>query len=168
MLQLDSELTGYIHKEVLQGEADWEINFGRANVVLFEKVFAGMFKQVTSVASPLKVLNPSALPPGTKAVIKPILEDYQLSTPKQSKTKYFEVWIKYRMQLYDTKGKLIEDWPFTAYGRNQKELLGSSDALNEATRRAMRDAATAVVLDFMKQRKVNQYFYDAKSTAKTK
>ena len=166
-LNLNSDLSGYVHKEVLQGEADWEINFARANVILFKQVMAGIYQQVHSIPSNSDNLAGTALPVGTKAVITPVMEDYQLSTPKQSKTKYFEVWIKYRMQLYDTSGKLIEDWPFTAYGRNRKDLLGASDALNEATRRAMRDAATAVVLDFMKQPKVNRFFYDS-TAAKAK
>ena len=158
VLHLEPALTGYVHDEVLEGEADWEVNFGRANVVLFQRVMAGMFKETLTREG----VEPGPLPPGSKAVIKPVMEDYQLSTPKQSKTKYYEVWIKYRLQVYNTEGSLVEDWPFTAYGRNRAGMLGAKDSLNEATRRAMRDAATAVVLDFMKQRKIQRYFYGDK------
>jgi hypothetical protein len=59
-----------------------------------------------------------------------------------------EVWIRYRLKVYDTDGKLVSNWPVAAYGKSQTTTLGNSDALQRAAILAMRDAAALMIMKF--------------------
>lgn len=158
-LWVEDEFRDYVHHEEIDGGPDWEISFGQTHVNLFRQVLPGLFERVVMVESLEQGLEQAT---DVQAVINPVMVDYQFSTPQQSKTDYYEVWIKYRLQVYGRDGKLISDWPFTAYGRKASGFGQGREALRTATRRAMRDAAAAVVLEFMEQPGVEAYF---KSTA---
>ena len=78
---------------------------------------------------------------------------FQISIPAQTSSDLYEVWIKYRLRLYDNKGELIVEWEFPAYGRANREdyrLLSDKDepALEDATMTALRDAAAEISLRF--------------------
>ncbi len=150
-LLLEDSLRNYVHHEKFEKEADWNIQFGVANVALFTQIMQGMFEGVGVV---------NQLVPGRRyaTVIKPRMLDYQLSTPSLSSSDYYEVWIKYELEILTGNGQSVTSWPFTAYGRNPKQFGAAEAALAEATRRAMRDAAAAVVLDFMNAPNVKAHF----------
>ncbi len=150
-LLLEDSLRNYVHEEKFADEADWKVQFGIANVALYTQMMEGMFERVEVVNK----LNPNRRY-GT--IIKPRMADYQLSTPTLSSTDYYEVWIKYELEVLTGKGTPVTSWPFTAYGRNPKKFGAAESALAEATRRAMRDAAAAVVLDFMNEPAVKAHF----------
>lgn len=152
-LLLESSLASHTHSETLPDGSQWTVQLGQANAALFSEMCASLFRAVQRVQSTRG---------GTgqlHAVIKPVMQEYQFSTPAQSKTEYFETWIKYELELYDNKGNKITNWPFTAYGRSREgESASTEQALQRATRRAMRDAAAAVTLEFMRQPAVESYF----------
>jgi hypothetical protein len=151
-LYLGDAFVNHVHRETLPGGRDWSIDLGEANATLFRQLVTGMFEEVAPVQ---RLAAGGAL----DAVIRPSIEDYQFSTPQQSGTDYFEAWIEYRMHVYSPRGKLVAEWPVTAYGRSPAEFLGANDALLEASVRAMRDAAAAVVLGFAQRPAVRAYLY---------
>lgn len=150
-LYIPPELRGYKHREKPDKGADWTIVFGEANAKLFEAVLGGMFEPLTVVYSLDAV-------PDNATIIRPVMQDYQFSTPGMSKGEYYEVWIKYSLQMLQPKNKQLLDWHFTAYGREESSGSSAAKAMREASRRAMRDGAAAVVLGLPKQAKVREQF----------
>ena len=54
-------------------------------------------------------------------VLKPAIAEVQFSLPEQTRSDYYEVWIRYEFDLYDRSGRLIGNWQLPAYGKaNQK------------------------------------------------
>lgn len=150
-LYIPPELRSYTHSEKPEKGAQWTIFFGESNARLFESVLRGMFEPLTVVYS----LDDAA---DDATLIRPVMHDYQFSTPGMSKGDYYEVWIKYSLQMLQPKNKQLLDWHFTAYGREESSGNSASSAMQEASRRAMRDAAAAIVLGFTKQAKVREQF----------
>jgi hypothetical protein len=151
ILYIPPELGAYIHREKPEKGADWTIVFGDANAKLFEAVLQGMFE-------PLSVVYSLDGVPDNATIIRPVMHDYQFSTPGMSKGDYYEVWIKYSLQLVQPKHTQLLDWHFTVYGREESSGSSAANAMREASRRAMRDGAAAVVLGFPRQAKVRDQF----------
>ncbi|MDJ0699837.1 MAG: hypothetical protein QNJ07_08280 [Woeseiaceae bacterium] len=83
-------------------------------------------------------------------MIEPSIDGFEFSTPEQSQTQAFAVWIRYRMLIFDSAGNKYANWPVSAYGKSQKEGLGGSDSLHRAAILAMRDAAALIVTQMEK------------------
>lgn len=150
-LYISPELRNHTHNEKLEKGADWTIVFGEANARLFESLLRGMFEPLTVVYSLDDVADGATL-------VQPIMQDYQFSTPGMSRGDYYEVWIKYSLQLLQPKNRELLNWHFTAYGREESSGSSAAAAMQEASRRAMRDAAAAVVLGFPQQAGVQAQF----------
>lgn len=116
----------------------WAIDLSAANQALFRRVFGAMFASVT----PVEDVDAQ----GVDLVLKPSLMDFRISTPANGATKFFEAWISYRVGVYAPGSGRIAMLPIDAYGRSSNPLLGDDEALRQAARRALRDAATALVL----------------------
>jgi hypothetical protein len=144
-LHLSDDLRRYAHKEKLETGGDWEIDLGSAQTVMFDNLLTGMFRQVKVVPNPVA-------PGGEVAgVLVPNLEEVQFSTPDQTRTDYFEVWVRYKFQLYDRDGTLAGEWPLTAYGKaNAKHygMSGRQPALQAAAISALRDAMAFFTVQF--------------------
>ncbi len=153
IVYITPELRRYVHRYEPEQGAEWTIVFGDSQEKLFKSVFNGMFEKVELV------FDAEALPEDA-TVFTPVMRDFQFSTPGMSKTDYYEVWIKYSLRLSRGGGKPLLDWPFTAYGREEDSGHSAAGAMREASRRAMRDAAAAVVLNFLKQPAAKKYFSD--------
>ncbi len=152
-LLLDPTIRNYRYQENEPDRAAWTVEFGESNARLFQQIFTGMFRQLVTLEQEGK-----ALPPNIDILLQPVLMDYQISTPAVSKSDYFEVWIKYKLRVADPNRQPVTDWIFTAYGRTPKAGSGGPEAaLQEATRRAMRDAAAAIVTGFLRQPGVQAY-----------
>lgn len=151
IVYITPELQRYVHRYEPEQGADWTVVFGDSQEKLFKSVFTGMFEQVELV------FDAEAIPEDA-TVFTPVMRDFQFSTPGMSKTDYYEVWIKYSLRLSRGSGKPLLDWPFTAYGREEDSGRSAAGALREASRRAMRDAAAAIVLNFLKQPAAKKYF----------
>ena len=48
--------------------------------------------------------------------------------PDQTRSNYYEVWIRYKFELFDREGGLIGDWNLPAYGKASNKNYGSSTA----------------------------------------
>ena len=84
------------------------------------------------------------------ALIEPSIDAFEFSTPAQSQTDAFAVWIRYRLIIFDSNGNKFANWPVSAYGKSQKQGLGGSDSLQRAAVLAMRDAAALIVTQLEK------------------
>jgi hypothetical protein len=142
-VRMPAEFEHYIHEEMVYGHEEWSIDLGRSNAALFEQLFAYMFSEVT-ILGPDD--NPQLMP--LDALIEPTIDAFEFSTPGQSNTEAFAVWIRYRLKVFDPDGNLVSNWPVAAYGKSQTTKLGGSSALQRAAVLAMRDAAALMIMKF--------------------
>jgi len=142
-VRMPVEFEHYIHEEQVYGHGEWSIDLGRSNAALFEQLFAYMFSSIT-------ILSPDDDPQlmGLDALIEPSIDAFEFSTPGQSSTEAFAVWIRYRLKVFDPDGKLVSNWPVAAYGKSQTTKMGGSSALERAAVLAMRDAAALMIMKF--------------------
>lgn len=142
-VRMPPNFENFVHEESIYGQQEWSINLGRSNAALFEQLFAFMFSNVV-------ILGPDDDPQlmGLDAVIEPSIDAFEFSTPEQSNTEAFAVWIRYRLRVYDSAGDLTSNWPVAAYGKSQTTTLGGSDALQRAAVLAMRDASALMIMKF--------------------
>jgi len=142
-VRMPAEFEHYVHEEMVYGHEEWSIDLGRSNAALFEQLFAYMFTEVT-ILGPDD--NPELMP--LDALIEPTIDAFEFSTPGQSNTEAFAVWIRYRLKVFDPDGQLVSNWPVAAYGKSQTTKLGGSSALQRAAVLAMRDAAALMIMKF--------------------
>lgn len=142
-VRMPANFEHFVHEESIYGSKEWSIDLGRSNAALFEQLFAFMFSNVV-------ILGPDDDPElmGLDAVIEPSIDAFEFSTPEQSNTEAFAVWIRYRLKVYDSEGDLTSNWPVAAYGKSQTTTMGGSSALQRAAVLAMRDAAALMIMKF--------------------
>jgi len=144
-LNLPADLLGYEFREDLGEAGEFVIDIGDAQKPMFQNLLAGMFESYVLVP------DPSTAPADVAAVLVPEIAEMQFSTPQQTRTDYFEVWIRYQFKLYGRDGTVVGEWPLTAYGKanTQNYLLGaSSPALTQAALNACRDAMAFFTVQF--------------------
>ncbi|MFK7912583.1 MAG: hypothetical protein AB8B93_01605 [Pseudomonadales bacterium] len=147
-LVLDETLTNYVHTEERPKNGQWRISIGPAQPAMFNNLFAGMF------AAHQQVAGSSAADQGSvvQGILQPSIEQVQFATPTQTRTDYFEVWIRYQIKLFDN-GKLLGEWPIAAYGKANVQNYGlssTSPALQAAAFAACRDAMAYFAVQFQK------------------
>ncbi len=142
-VRMPPEFEHYVHEEMVYGHEEWSIDLGRSNAALFEQLFAYMFSEV-------KILGPDDDPQlmNLDALIEPSIDAFEFSTPGQSNTEAFAVWIRYRLKVFDRDGNLTSNWPVAAYGKSQTTTMGGDKALQRAAILAMRDAAALMIMKF--------------------
>ena len=148
-LRLPDEFYDYSHEENVLGKETWSIQLGAANAMFFEQLFGYMFDNVVVLAETDDALNYEF-----DALVEPRIEGFEFSVPNQSKTNAFAVWIRYRMQVFDSAGNRASTWTVSSYGKSQKEGLGGSNSLRRAAVLAMRDAAALILLQMDKATKI--------------
>lgn len=144
-LHLPEALLAYRHEEELEGGGKWQIQLGGAQPIMFENLLTGMFSGVQ------RVEDPSHPPGSVRGVLKPEIEEVQFSTPEQTRSEYFEVWVRYRFELYDRDGTSLGQWPLTAYGKANARFYGINNrepALQAAALAALRDAMAFFTVQF--------------------
>jgi hypothetical protein len=142
-VRLDESLLGYSHTEELESGKEWHIELGSAQTAMFRNLLDGMFVRSGVVEG--------GGAGDFDAVLVPSIQEIQFSTPDQTKSDYFEVWIRYQMRLEGPDGALIAEWPLTAYGQSNEQnfgLQGQEPALQAAALAACRDAMAFFVVQF--------------------
>lgn len=162
-LFLPEALRTYQFREDLGDAGAFEIEIGDAQQAMFVNLLTGMFDQMAQVDS----VSADA---GVDAILVPNIAEMQFSTPQQTRTDYFEVWIRYQFQLYSPDGTLLADWPLTAYGKanTQNYMMGStSPTLRQAALNACRDAMAFFTVQFRTVPAVQQWLQATLPPAKT-
>jgi hypothetical protein len=151
-VRIPDEFNHFVHEENILGKEKWTIDLGAANASFFKQLFGYMFENVI-------VLGPTddATNYTFDALVEPKIEGFEFSVPNQSKTDAFAVWIRYRMQVFDSVGNSASTWTVSAYGKSQKEgMTGGSKSLRRAAVLAMRDAAALILLQMDKSTKIGE------------
>ena len=134
-LYLDEALLSYVHRESLEQRGDWEIELGSAQGPMFDNLLSGLFIGHRTV----RKLGTSH--DDIAGVLAPSIEELQFSIPEQTRSEYYEVWIRYRFELHANDGEKLGQWDLTAYGKaHQQNHAGASAALQSAALVACRDA----------------------------
>jgi len=145
------EFEHFVHQEQVIGKEKWTIDLGRSNKFLFTNLFRSMFNDLTVVEGSEE---PADL--GVDALIEPSIDAFEFSTPSQSQTEAFAVWIRYRIKIFDRDGEQFANWPISAYGKSQTTMMGGDEALQRAAVLAMRDAAALIVMQMDKTTRISR------------
>ena len=140
-LRMPDNFNHFVHEESIFGREEWSIDLGDSNAALFKQLFAHMFDRVSIVGA-----NDDPKLMDIDALVEPTIDAFEFSTPGQSKTQAFAVWIRYRLKIYNREGNLVSNWPVSAYGKSQTTAMNKSDALQRAAVLAMRDAAALMIM----------------------
>ena len=144
-IHLDTSLTTFTHAETFENSREWVVSIGPAQERLFSQLALGLFSEHTLTDSVY------ATPP-YDGVLKPAIAEVQFSLPEQTRSDYYEVWIRYEFDLYDRSGRLIGNWQLPAYGKaNQKNYSGTSKGLQAAAMAACRDAMAFFSINFSRE-----------------
>ncbi len=140
-------LVEYVYEERIANQGDWRVEVGAMQSLLFLQMGSAMFTEAVEVPAV------TALAASVDGVLAPSIVDFQIAIPPQTRTDFYEVWIKYRMRLYNNQGELIAEWPLTAYGKSNQEDFGMFEstrepAMQQATLHALRDAGAFLALGF--------------------
>ncbi len=144
---LSDELVSYVHEETIPESGDWRIDLGSAQTVMFDNLLGGLFESTLPVADP-------TAPNGADGVLVPQIEEVQFSTPDQTRSDYFEVWVRYRFRLHDRDGSAVGEFDLTAYGKANAGNYGlnnRSPALQAAALAALRDAMAFFTVKFQRE-----------------
>ena len=142
---LDEDLTTYVHREAIENKGEWEVSIGPAQTPLFANLATGVFEDYRLTAG----LDDAD---GLDGTLHPEINEVQFSLPSQTRSNYYEVWIKYRFQLYDRAGTLVSEWTLPAYGKaSKKNYGGSSGGLQAAALAACRDAMAFFSINFARE-----------------
>jgi hypothetical protein len=139
-----------VHEEKQGDDVRLSISLGKAQSAGFMRVLNAMFERVVPLDS---AAAGAATDPAIRGVLVPSLEDVAVVTPTDSGVSMYAVSLRYRIALHDPQGHLSESWTFTGYGSQPASAFpgGGEEALQAATRLAMRDAAAKLAAEFHEQ-----------------
>jgi hypothetical protein len=139
----------FVHTEDVLGRNKQTIQLGASNANFFRQLFEHMFQ--SSI-----VLDEDDDPRDYQfdALIEPSIEGFEFSTPGQTQSDAYSVWIRYRINVFDSVGNRASSWTVSAYGKSQKEGITGTDSLRRAAVLAMRDAAALIVMQMDKVSKI--------------
>lgn len=150
----DEQFRTYTYTEDSAERPNWSIDSGASQVAMFDQVLPSMFKNVVQITGPLNPGNNY----NVDGILAPSIEEMQFSLPSETKMDLYEVWIKYKIGLYDDKGQHIIDIPLIAYGKTSSEFLqGRDKAMQAAMDVALRDGGARMALGFQKDEGVKQW-----------
>ena len=148
---LDDNLVKYVHTETIDQSGIWEVQIGQAQTQLFTNLATGLFESYTFVSD-----NSVAAP--MDGVLKPKITEVQFSVPAQTRSDYYEVWVRYEFELYDRAGNVVGNWKLPAYGKASKNNHGSSsNGLQAAAIAACRDAMAFFSINFSREPAVQSW-----------
>lgn len=155
-IHLSDELRSYVHEEAIRNTGSYKINVGAAQDLMFDNLATGLFSAHRFVATSTDHAA------DLDAILVPTINELQFSIPKQTKSDFFEVWLKYNFQLFAPDGTTIAEWPMQAYGRANSRNYGfledtDNGGLQEASRVALRDAMALFAFKFQRVPEVQQW-----------
>ena len=100
------------------------------------------------------------------AILVPHVDELQYAIPLHTKINVFEVWMRYRYELYSPEGDILADWTMTCYGKTPTAFMqGAEAAVNLAAVMALRDAGANFAMSFTKVAEVGQWLEQFQSGA---
>jgi len=160
---LDEALTQYEHFEEIPDQITWTIRLGDANRNMLEKVLGGLFATAVPVSD---LPTPESQSP-YDGVIKPELEKFEFEVPVRGRDNFAEVWMQYRLKLYEPDGDLVADWPVSGYGKSEILRSKREVSLTQAAEVAMREAGAVIVTQFPQQPQVEYWLQQRQNRVQT-
>jgi hypothetical protein len=155
------ELHNFVHAESLPQQSTWTIALGDANVAMLQPLFSSMFIETRDISN-MEVGQASL--GALDGVLRPTLEKFEFDVPFGERDQFVEVWMQYRLFLYETDGEIVAEWPVTGYGK--AELSGKrEDAVRRAAIVAMREAGATISTQFANQPQVNYWLEERGNAA---
>jgi hypothetical protein len=155
-IHLDDALKKFVYREKIANTGEWIIGVGAAQENMFVNLATGVFESYSLVSGPDQAA-------GMDGVLQPSIAEVQFSIPKQTRSKYYEVWLKYQFKLFDRQGNLVGEWSLPAYGKAHKQDYGSSgSALEAAALAACRDAMAFFSFNFEREPSIRQWLRSGK------
>ncbi len=144
-------LQTYEYQEAVKEDPNWQVRLGEANVRMFDRVFSDLFSEIEHVNS--------TEASGVDAVIKAEVDRFEIAVPEDTELEFFEAWIQYRLTLFRPNGSEIGTWTVSGYGRDEaaSHPFGRNERVSDATFRAMRDAAAALIIGFRDEPAINEW-----------
>ena len=157
---LNEQLLSYNHNEEIQGSGKFNIDIGSAQRNMFSRLGEGLFSEY-------RVLGQLAGNETVDAILLPEIMQMQMALPRQTRSEYFEVWMRYRFHFYDNEANLIGSWDLPAYGKaNQNDYRGDEAGLKAAALSACRDAMAFFSLNFQSESVAARWAAGEKGTPK--
>ena len=149
-------------------ETDWLVRTGEAQVQMYNTLLPGMFEKVVMLNElPRRERVESVADEGVDAVLVPHVAELQYSIPNHTKINVFEIWMRYRYELYAPDGELLADWTMTSYGKTPTAFLQSAEAaVNLAAVVALRDAGANFAMNFTSVPEVKLWMETLREPAK--
>ncbi len=159
-LLFDEALTSYEYFEKIPQQATWTIYLGAANEFMLGGLFETMFLETRAVSEvPLTSTDLYRL----DGVLRPELEIFEFEVPIGQRDEFVEVWMQYRLKLYEPGGALVTEWPVSGYGK--AELGKKEEALQQATIVAMREVGATISTQFAQQAEVGYWLQERRNAA---
>ena len=153
------ELRNFVYEENTEERPNWKIESGSSHVALFEQILSSMFVETKEVAG-------TAANSTVDAVLLPSVAEMQFALPPETKTDFYEAWVKYKIELYNQDGSPIANWSVTGYGKSSSEFMKSRDkGINAAVNQALRDAGAKFALGFSRVEEVGAWLEQIDSSA---
>jgi hypothetical protein len=155
------ELHNYIHAEDIPQQSTWTIDLGDANVAMLGPLFRTMFREIREVSDvPLAPSDSVQL----DGVLRPTLEKFEFDVPIGQRDEFVEVWMQYRLTLYEPDGDVVVDWPVSGYGK--AELTRNREqAVQRAAIVAMREVGATISTKFAEQPQVSYWLEERQNAA---
>lgn len=144
-LSYTEDFTNYTYVEAQKSRRSVvsKFDFKDAQISMFDRVFDALLTVAPTGAG------------DTDLIIEPQVLDFQYSTPNETQTTQYEVWLKYRLQIMDGDRQNLADWVIKGYGKTPTAMLQStSAAFNAAANVAMRDVGAQLAIRFGRQTSV--------------
>ena len=156
-IYLDEELTTYVYREEIENKGTWVVPLGPIQRPMFENIGVGLFESYRFVDA---AVQPASTPASTAldGILKPAIKEVQFSLPSQTRTNYYEVWVRYTFTLLDRAGNPVGEWNLPAYGKASDENYGSAgQGLQAAALAACRDAMAFFSINFAREPSVRRW-----------
>lgn len=144
-LVLSAEQRDLKHEETRGGVA-WAVLLGAGQQAFARTVMGATFREVREFPDSAA----AARDPAVQAIFVPQIEQYSFATADETGGEYVAVTIRYRIEVSSPDGGIHDTLTLTGYGTSRMGgmEMGASDAMDRATRGAMRDAAAKFLAQF--------------------
>jgi len=160
-LVFDEELRDFIHAESLPQQSTWTIDLGDANVAMLEPLLTTMFARTRDLE---RMPADASEASGLDGVLRSTLERFEFDVPVGQRDEFVEVWMQYRLFLYEPDGEIVVEWPVTGYGKAELER-NREEAVRRAAIVAMREAGAAISTQFAQQPQVSYWLEERQDAA---
>jgi hypothetical protein len=149
-LHMDAEFRSYVYKET-RWNSEWMVALGAPSVSHATRVVAASFRSVREVKDP----KATGLP-AVDLVLSPHVEEFAFVTPRDAGGVTYQVTLRYRMNVFNPQGQLIDSLLYTGYGAVAGGGISTEAPLTLATEAALRDAGAKFLTEFPQQPVVQQ------------